>query len=138
MLSGVAKAALQLTAAYASSRQQFGRPIGAFQAVAMHAADAFIDVEAMRLAMLQAAWRLGAGLPAEREASIAKLWASEGATRVLATAHHLHGGTGLLLDYPLHLYLTRAKHLSLSAGSAQWHLARLGDIAAASAAREAL
>lgn len=135
-LTGAAAAALQLTAEYTSSRHQFGRPIGSFQAVAMHAANAFIDVEAMRLAMLQAAWRLSVGLPAAREVSIAKLWASEGATRVLATAHHLHGGAGLLLDYPLHLYLTMAKHLSLSAGSAQWHLARLGDIAAASATAE--
>lgn len=129
-LAGAAAAALKLTAAYTGEREQFGRKLGSFQAVAMHAADAFIAVEAMDLAMLQAAWRLSAGRDAARELSIAKFWASDGATRVLEIAHRLHGGAGVVLDYPLHRYLTSVKHLSLACGSAHWHLERLGDIIA--------
>lgn len=135
-LAGLSATALRLTADYTSTREQFGRPIGTFQAVAMHAADAFIEVEGIRLAMLQAAWRLGAGLDASREVSIAKLTASEGAINVLAIANHLHGGVGLLKDYPLQQYLTTTRRLALAAGSAQWHLARLGDIVAERAALE--
>ncbi|MBN8840765.1 MAG: acyl-CoA dehydrogenase family protein [Sphingomonadales bacterium] len=135
-LAGLSATALRLTAEYTSTREQFGRPIGTFQAVAMHAADAFIEVEGIRLAMLQAAWRLGAGLDASREVSIAKLAASEGAINVVAIANHLHGGVGLLKDYPLQQYLTTTRRLALAAGSAQWHLARLGDIVAERAALE--
>jgi len=129
-LAGLSATVLRLTAEYTSTREQFGRPIGTFQAVSMHAADAFIEVEGIRLAMLQAAWRLDVGLDASREVSIAKLAASEGAINVLAIANHLHGGVGLLKDYPLQQYLTTTRRLALAAGSAQWHLARLGDMVA--------
>ncbi|MBJ7412061.1 MAG: acyl-CoA/acyl-ACP dehydrogenase [Phenylobacterium sp.] len=129
-LVGLGDAALRLTASYTSQRLQFGRPLSSFQAVAMHAADAFIDVEGAKLATLQAAWRQGAGLTAQREASIAKFWASEAITRVLAVANHLHGGMGLLLDYPLARYMTAARHQAIANGASQWHLARLGSLLA--------
>jgi alkylation response protein AidB-like acyl-CoA dehydrogenase len=125
VLTGVARGALELTAAHANDRHQFGRPLSSFQAVAMHAADAFIDVEAMRLTTWQAAWRLSEGRPAEREVSIAKFWTSEGSARVLGVAQHVHGGLGVTTDYPLHRYLLTAKQLELSYGSALSHLGRM-------------
>lgn len=128
LLTGIAAGALAATASYTSKREQFGRVLATFQAVALHAGDAFIDAEAMRLTTWQAAWRLSAGWPADREISIAKFWASEGASRVTAVAQHLHGGMGVVTDYPLHRYLLWAKQLELSLGSATWHLSRLADL----------
>jgi alkylation response protein AidB-like acyl-CoA dehydrogenase len=126
--AGIAAGALRLTADYTSKREQFGRPIAAFQAVTMQAADSYIDVEAMRATALQAAWRLAAGRPAEREVAIAKYWAGTAGHRVLGRAQHLHGGIGVDTDYPLHRYLLAGKRAELAYGSATWHLARLADL----------
>src|SRR5438105_15593805 len=75
--SGVTERALELTAEYAKSRMAFGRPIGSFQAVTQRLADAFVDVEAGRLTMWQAAWRLASGSAAATEGPTAKFWAAE-------------------------------------------------------------
>jgi len=123
---GVMERALELVAEYTSGREQFGRPIAAFQAVGQRAADAYIDVEAARLTLWQAAWRLAEGLPADEEIMIAKFWAAEAGQRVCAAAQHLHGGIGVDVDYPLHRHTTLAKHIELSLGAATPQLVRLG------------
>jgi alkylation response protein AidB-like acyl-CoA dehydrogenase len=123
---GVAERALHIAAAYTTEREQFGRPIGSFQAVQQRMADAFIDVEAIRWTMWQAAWLLSQGRPASREAAIAKFWAAEAGTRVAATAQHVHGGIGIDTTYPLFRYFLWAKHNELTLGSASAQLARLG------------
>jgi acyl-CoA dehydrogenase len=123
---GIVERALRLTAEYTSSREQFGRAIAAFQAVGQRAADAYIDTEAARLTMWQAAWRLSAGLPAADEVAIAKFWAAEAGHRVCAAAQHLHGGIGVDVDYPLHRYTLLAKHNELALGGAAVQLVRLG------------
>lgn len=123
---GLAERALAITAEYLSGREQFGRPLGTFQAVQQRAADCYVDVEAMRWTMWQAAWRISEGLPATEEVAIAKYWASEGGHRVLAAAQHLHGGIGVDVDYPLHRYTLRAKQLEMTLGGASSQLARLG------------
>ena len=74
---GVTERALRIAASYTTEREQFGRPIGSFQAVQQRMADAFIDVEAIRWTMWQAAWLLGQDRPPGREAAIAKFWAAE-------------------------------------------------------------
>jgi alkylation response protein AidB-like acyl-CoA dehydrogenase len=128
---GVAERALRMTAEYATSRQQFERPIATFQAVAQRAADAYIDVEAIRVSAWQAAWRLASDLPASKAVAIAKYWACEGGHRVTYAAQHLHGGMGFDLEYPLHRYYTWAKQIELTLGSASAQIARLGaDLAA--------
>ncbi|MGN5236773.1 acyl-CoA dehydrogenase family protein [Rhodococcus sp. SJ-3] len=132
LLLGVCEGALRLTADYTNEREQFGRVIATFQAVKVHAGEAFIDTEAIRVTTFQALWRLDRGLPAEREVSIAKFWASEGSARVTGTAQRLHGGIGVALDYPVHRYLLWAKNTELRLGSAQWHLGRLGELLEAS------
>lgn len=123
---GVTERALRIAAAYTTEREQFGRPIGSFQAVQQRMADAFIDVEAIRWTMWQAAWLLGHGRRASREAGIAKFWAGEAGARVAATAQQVHGGIGIDTTYPLFRYFLWAKHNELTLGSASAQLARLG------------
>ncbi len=129
--AGVCEAALRITATYTSERRQFGSPIATFQAVAHRAADAYIDTEAIRLTAYQAAWRLDAGVPADEELAVAKVWAAEGAQRVVHAAQHLHGGIGVDLDYPVHRTFRWAKHVELSLGGGTAHLRRLGALLAA-------
>jgi alkylation response protein AidB-like acyl-CoA dehydrogenase len=123
---GVLERALELTAEYARSRVQFGRPIGSFQAVAQRLADGYIDVEAVRLTMWQAAWRLSAGLPADTAVATAKFWAADAGHRVAHTAVHVHGGVGIDTAYPLHRYFSAAKHNEFVLGGATAQLRRIG------------
>jgi 3-oxocholest-4-en-26-oyl-CoA dehydrogenase beta subunit len=127
---GVCERALRLTAEYVTGREQFGRPLGSLQAVQQRLADAYVDVEVMRWAMWQAAWRLDEGLPADEHVAIAKAWSAEGGQRVVAAAQHLHGGIGVDVEYPLHRHTLWAKDLELWLGSSNRHLARLGDLIA--------
>jgi acyl-CoA dehydrogenase len=124
---GVAEEALRLTAEYTSTREQFGRPLSTNQGVALRAADAYIDVEAMRVTLLQAAWRLDGGGEAAAEVEVAKWWASEGGNRVVHATQHLHGGMGADVDYPVHRYFLWGKQLEVTLGGASAWLARLGD-----------
>jgi alkylation response protein AidB-like acyl-CoA dehydrogenase len=125
---GTCERALRLTADYVAGRHQFDRPIGSFQAVGQRLADAYIDVEAMRLTTWQAAWRLAPGLPSGQEVAIAKFWASDGGQRVAAATQHLHGGIGVALDYPLHRHTLLAKQIELTLGSGTPQLAALGEM----------
>jgi acyl-CoA dehydrogenase len=123
---GVVERALELTSEYARDRVQFGKPIGSFQAVTQRLADAYIDVEAVRLTMWQAAWRLAAGLPAGTEIATAKFWAADAGHRVAHTAVHVHGGVGIDLDYPLHRYFAAAKRCEFALGGATAQLRQIG------------
>ncbi len=125
-LGGTIARALELTAAYTAERVQFDRPIATFQAVGQRAADAYIDVEATRLVWLQAAWALSEGLPAATEVAVAKFWAADAAHRVAHTAVHLHGGTGVDADHPVHRYFLAAKALEPVLGGATDQLLRIG------------
>ena len=130
--SGVIERALELTAEYAKSRVAFGRPIGSFQAVTQRLADAFVDVEAVRLTMWQAAWRLASGSPgsvggAAAEVATAKFWAAEAGHRVAHTAVHVHGGMGIDVTYPVHRYFVAAKRHEFALGGATAQLRRIGD-----------
>ena len=131
---GVLERALELTVAYARHRAQFGRPIGSFQAVAQRLADAYIDVEAVRLTLWEAAWRVAEGLPAVAEVATAKFWAADAGHRVAHTAVHIHGGTGIDVDAPLHRYFVAAKRVEFSLGPATAQLRRLGAELAATPA----
>ncbi|TML92470.1 MAG: acyl-CoA dehydrogenase [Actinobacteria bacterium] len=123
---GVCEEALRLAAAYTSERVQFGRPLSTFQGVALKAADAYIDTEAMRATLWQAAWRLTEGLDAAQEVAVAKWWAADGGQRVVHATQHLHGGMGADVDYPVHRYFLWGKQLSEELGGASAQLARLG------------
>ena len=123
---GVLERALEMTAEYARNRVQFGKPIGGFQAVAQRLADGYIDVEAVRLTMWQAAWQLSAGLDSGTEIATAKFWAADAGHRVAHTAVHVHGGVGIDVDYPLHRYFVAAKSCEFTLGGATTQLRRIG------------
>lgn len=122
---GIMQQALSLTANYTSTRVQFGRPIGSFQAVQHRLANMLIDVEGARWLSYRAVSRLAQGLPAFREVAIAKAWASDACQRVAYAAQHLHGGIGMHLEYELHFYFRWAKVMELSLGPAPYHLAKI-------------
>ncbi|MEU1401655.1 acyl-CoA dehydrogenase family protein [Streptomyces sp. NPDC005728] len=132
---GLGERVLRMTSEYTGKREQFGHPIATFQAVAVQAADRYIDLRAMEATLWQAAWRIASGaagaLPAAGDVAVAKIWAAEGVRRVVQTAQHLHGGFGADTDYPLHRYHAWAKHLELALGPAAAYEERLGDLLAA-------
>jgi len=132
--SGVIERALELTADYAKSRVAFGRPIGSFQAVTQRLADAYVDVEAVRLTMWQAAWLLASGESGDGGADVAvataKFWAAEAGHRVAHTAVHVHGGIGIDVTYPVHRYFVAAKQHEFALGGATVQLLRIGDVLA--------
>ena len=107
MQLGVTERALEMTATYSRERVQFDRPIGSFQAVHQRAADAYIDVEAIRLSALEAAWRLSENRPAEEHVAVAKVLGSRGRAvrgfRVPAPARRHRNRHGLPAASPLHL-----------------------------------
>jgi len=129
--AGVTEAALQMTALYASRRVQFDRPIATFQAVGQRVADCYIDAEAIRLTLWQAAWRLSKNLASHNEIATAKFWAADGGHRVAHAAVHIHGGVGIDVDYPLHRYFVAAKRIEFSLGGATTQLRRIGAALAA-------
>jgi alkylation response protein AidB-like acyl-CoA dehydrogenase len=131
MQLGVTERALEMTAEYSRERIQFDRPIGSFQAVHQRAADAYINVEAIRLSAWEAAWRLSRELPAEEHVAVAKFWAAEGGQSAAYACQHLHGGIGIDVDYPLHRYFTWAIQIEHELGSARHQLDRLGRTIAA-------
>jgi 3-oxocholest-4-en-26-oyl-CoA dehydrogenase beta subunit len=123
---GITERALELTAEYATHRVQFSRPIGAFQAVSQRLADAWIDVEAIRLTMWQAAWQVSEEIPADLAVSTAKFWAADAGHRVAHTAVHVHGGVGIDTSHPLHRYFAAAKTNEFTLGNATLQLRRIG------------
>jgi alkylation response protein AidB-like acyl-CoA dehydrogenase len=131
LAAGVAARALRIAADYSTTRKQFDRAIGTFQAVGQRMADAYMDAEAIHLTMLLAATRLAEGRPAELEVAIAKFWAAEGGSRVGHAALHVHGGISIDLDYPIHRYFLWAKSLEFALGAGTPQLARIGRVLAA-------
>ncbi|MGW7531548.1 acyl-CoA dehydrogenase family protein [Amycolatopsis sp. NPDC054798] len=125
---GVLERALELTAAYTRERKQFDKVLGSFQAVRHRLADAYIDVEAVRLTLWQAAWKLSEGLPAAADVATAKFWAAEAGHRVAHTAVHLHGGVGIDVEHPVHRYFAAAKRLEFTSGGATEQLLGLGEL----------
>ncbi|MEV0913007.1 acyl-CoA dehydrogenase family protein [Streptomyces sp. NPDC049967] len=132
---GLGEAVLAMTSEYTGKREQFGFPVATFQAVAVQAADRYIDLRAMEVTLWQAAWRIATGgsgaLPPAGDVAVAKIWASDGVRRVVQTAQHLHGGFGADTDYPLHRFHAWAKQIELSLGPAAAHEEALGDLLAA-------
>lgn len=126
MQLGVTERALEITAEYGRTRIQFDRPLGSLQAFHQRAADAYINVEAVRLSALEAAWRLSRSLPADEHVAVAKFWAAEGGQSAAFACQHLHGGIGIDVDYPLHRHFIWAIQIEHEIGSAKHHLDGLG------------
>lgn len=124
--AGVLTEAVRITASYISEREQFGKPIAAFQGATLLAADAYIDTEAVRVTTWSAIWNLASGRPADDALAIAKFWIADGGQRVVHACQHLHGGIGVDIDYPIHRYFLWAKELELTLGGATPQLLRIG------------
>jgi len=123
---GVGDGAVRQAVTYLNERRQFGRPLATFQAVAHQLADCYIDLEAMRVTLWQAAWRLAEGHDPGTSVLVAKWWATDGGQRVVHRTQHVHGGIGVDTDYPVHRYLLWNKQIAATLGGASSDLARLG------------
>jgi alkylation response protein AidB-like acyl-CoA dehydrogenase len=128
-LLGIAQRALDLSVDYAKVREQFGRPIGSFQAVKHRCADMLVDVEGMRSAAYYAAWSVAAD-DDDRSiaASTAKTWCSDAGKRVTASALQVHGGIGFTWESDVHLFLKRSQLDERAFGDATFHRARLARL----------
>ncbi|NLT31018.1 MAG: acyl-CoA dehydrogenase family protein [Propionibacterium sp.] len=128
---GVAEGALTLAADYLREREQFGRPLGTFQAVQHQLADCWIDIDAMRVTLWEAVTALNNNEDsADRAVLVAKWWCDQGGLDVVHRVQHLHGGIGVDVDYPVHRNFLWGKQISGTLGGAAAALADLGDLLA--------
>ncbi|MDX1511537.1 MAG: acyl-CoA dehydrogenase [Nitriliruptorales bacterium] len=128
-LLGAAQAMLDVGTEYAKVREQFGQPIGSFQAIKHRLADALVDVEGMRSAAWYAAWAVGAGAEdASIAASVAKSWCSDAGPRVMDAVLQVLGGIGFTWEHDLHYYLKRAHLSARTFGTGRFHRDRLATM----------
>jgi alkylation response protein AidB-like acyl-CoA dehydrogenase len=119
---GTARKCLEMSVEYAKVREQFGQPIGSFQAIRHKCAEMLLEVENSHAATYYAAWAQDAGAQdAALAASVAKAYVGDAARRVCGEAIQVHGGIGFTWEYDLHLYFKRAKSLEALYGDADWH-----------------
>jgi alkylation response protein AidB-like acyl-CoA dehydrogenase len=123
---GALSGALAITTAHVGTREQFGRRLASFQAVAQQIADVWIAARTVHLATLAACWRLDASPDASSDVDVAAYWLARHAPAALRTCHHLHGGLGLDVTYPMHRYSSLVKDLIRFLGGAEIRLASLG------------
>jgi alkylation response protein AidB-like acyl-CoA dehydrogenase len=116
---GIAQGAFDYAYKYAHERVQFGRPIVEFQAIEHMLADMAMDVEAARLLTMQAAWKLEQGLPVSAAASMAKVFASEAASRCAAKGMQILGGYSYMQEYPMERYYRECKLNEIAGGTNQ-------------------
>jgi alkylation response protein AidB-like acyl-CoA dehydrogenase len=136
---GALAGALALTAAHVGTREQFGRPLAAFQAVAQQIADVYVAARTVRLATLAACWGLDSTVSPVSTVStastvdkgtdldVAAYWFATEAPAAVRTCHHLHGGLGLDITYPLHRYSSLIRDLVRSLGGVEYRVERLGS-----------
>ena len=123
---GLAQAAIDAAVEYVRERQQFGRPIGSFQLVQAALAEMIAETDAARLLAYRAWSMIDRGLACAREASIAKLYATESAVRVTSRAIQLHGANGVSDRYPVERYFRDARMLTFPDGTSEIHQLLIG------------
>jgi alkylation response protein AidB-like acyl-CoA dehydrogenase len=111
---GGAQYALEITVQYAKDRQQFDKPLGAFQALAHYMADAATNVDGAEVLVHEAAWARSEGRSVAKLAPMAKLFACQTFRDVTATAQQIFGGIGFTVEFDIQLYFRRAKQLQIS------------------------
>ena len=119
MSAGLARGCLQATLEFVTSRDSFGKPLTAHQAVAFGVADLSAMTDTCRLLTYDAAWKYDTGRPIEREAAVAKLMASELANQVAYKASHLHGGYGFMDDSDVGRHYRDARILTIGEGTSE-------------------
>ncbi|MFI6640325.1 acyl-CoA dehydrogenase family protein [Streptomyces sp. NPDC050504] len=128
--AGVCAGSLDRAVEHTTVREQFGRPLSAKQAVLLRAAEAHMDVEAIRVTGYEAAWRRDQGLPYATHALTAAWWASEAGKRVVHAGQHLHGGAGADVGHPVHRHFLWGRQLDAYLGCGSEVLEELGGLLA--------
>jgi hypothetical protein len=119
MALGIGRGAFEEGLNYAQQRQQFGQPLAHFQAIQWKLADMATELDAARLLIWRAAWMKDQGQRMTKESAMAKLYASEAATRACNQALQIHGGYGYMKDYPVERYLRDAKICEIGEGTSE-------------------
>ena len=110
---------------YAKDRQQFGQPIGSYQAVQYMVSDILIALHSVDLLAKQAAYRISAGKAPDRQASIAIIHGKRAAAHLHRQAHEIHAGVGFMLEHDLNLYSRRSKYWENNFGDVRYHAEQL-------------
>jgi alkylation response protein AidB-like acyl-CoA dehydrogenase len=124
--AGLVAGALRLTADYVANRQQFGKPLSTFQTVAAQLAEVYIASRTIGLASTSVIWRLAEGRDAQADLDVLGYWITSQAPPVMQTCHHLHGGMGMDITYPMHRYYSTIKDLTRLLGGPSHRLDLVG------------
>ena len=124
--AGLVAGAVRLTADYVTNRHQFGRPLATFQAVAQQLAEVYIASRTLALASTSVVWRLSQDRDADEDLDVLAYWLSSQAPPAMQTCHHLHGGMGMDITYPMHHYYASVKDLSRLLGGPAHRLDLVG------------
>ncbi|MBU3916253.1 acyl-CoA dehydrogenase, partial [bacterium] len=120
-MTGGAEKVMEMVTDYVKGRKQFGKPVGAFQAVQHHCANMLTYLDTQKNLMYQAAWKISENLPFEFEAAACKAWSSDSYRKLTALGHQVVGGLGFMEEYDLQLYFKHAKTSELLCGDADFH-----------------
>jgi alkylation response protein AidB-like acyl-CoA dehydrogenase len=123
---GLVAGALRLTADYVANRKQFGKPLSTFQTVAAQLAEVYIASRTIDLAAKSVVWRLSEGRDADEDLDVLGYWITSQAPPVMQICHHLHGGMGMDITYPMHRYYSTIKDLSRLLGGSSHRLDLVG------------
>lgn len=124
--AGLVAGALRLTADYVAKREQFGRPLSTFQTVAAQLAEVYIASRTLALASTSVIWRLVEGRDADDDLDVLGYWLTSQAPPNMQTCHHLHGGMGMDITYPMNRYYSTIKDLTRSLGGPAHRLELVG------------
>lgn len=123
---GLLAGATALAGEHLATRQQFGRPLATFQAVSQQIADVYVTSRTLHVSALAAAWRVSEGLDAQDDLDVMAYWIAAEVPAAMQVLHHLHGGIGVDVTYPLHRYYSTAKDLARLVGGASYRLDLVG------------
>jgi alkylation response protein AidB-like acyl-CoA dehydrogenase len=124
--AGLVAGALRLTADYVANREQFGKPLSTFQTVAAQLAEVYIASRTLTLVSTSVAWRLSQGLDADDDLAVLGYWLASQAPPVMQLCHHMHGGMGMDIDYPMDRYYSSIKDLTRLLGGPSHRLDLVG------------
>lgn len=127
---GGGRKVLQMTIDYAKKREQFGRPIGSFQAVQHHCADMITHLETSDLILLETCWRMDRGGDCAKQASMCKAWVNENCRKLYLLGHQVMGGFGFMEEVDHQLYYRRGKANAMLFGSTAYHCEKVARIMA--------
>jgi len=118
---GGAQKVLDMATEYAKEREQFGRPIGSFQAVQHHCSNMLINIEGSRYITYKVAWMLNENIPCSKLVSVAKAWVSDTYKKVVGLGHQVQGATAYMIEHDMPLYSRRAKIAEMTFGNSNYH-----------------